>query len=247
MVTGRPRISRKMPTKSSRWKGRSFASAAARPRASSARIISRIACDALLVEEHVLGAAEADALGAEGARRARVERRVGVRAHLHRSRRVGPRHELAELAAERRAHGRDRAVVDVAAAAVEGDDVALLERDVLGRAARVVVDGDRHRLRLVVHGHGAHAGDARLAHAARDDRRVARHPAARGEDAARGLHPVDVLRRRLDAHQDDRLALAGAALGLVGVEDDVAARGARARRRGRARGAASAPSGSSVG
>ena len=45
-------------------------------------------------------------------------------------------HQLAELAAERRAHGGDRALVDVAGAAVDGDDVALLERDRLGRLAR---------------------------------------------------------------------------------------------------------------
>jgi hypothetical protein len=54
--------------------------------------------DALLLEEHVLGAAQADPLGAEGAGRARVERGVGVGADLHGARGVGPRHELAELA-----------------------------------------------------------------------------------------------------------------------------------------------------
>src|SRR6185436_10633187 len=37
--------------------------------------------DPLLGEEHVLGAAEADAVRAEEPRRARVVRRVGVRAH----------------------------------------------------------------------------------------------------------------------------------------------------------------------
>ena len=38
--------------------------------------------DAVALEEHVLGAAEPDALGAEVPRDARVVRRVGVRAHL---------------------------------------------------------------------------------------------------------------------------------------------------------------------
>ena len=46
--------------------------------------------DAVALEEHVLGAAEPDALGAEVARRARVERRVGVGADL----------ELARLSAQ---------------------------------------------------------------------------------------------------------------------------------------------------
>ena len=38
------------------------------------------------------------------------------------------------------------------------------------------------------------AGDARLAHPARDDRRVRGHPAVRGQDPLRGDHPVDVVR-----------------------------------------------------
>ncbi len=42
------------------------------------------------------------------------------------------------------------------------------------------------------------------------------------------MHPVDVLRRGLHAHEDDRFALPCAPLRLVGVEDDVAARGPRA-------------------
>jgi hypothetical protein len=109
--------------------------------------------DALLFEEHVLRAAEADPLGPERTRRARVERRVRVGADLHRPRCVGPRHELAELAAQRRAHGGHLAGVDVAAAAVDRDDVALLQRhrlDLVRRVAGVVVDRHRHRLRLVV-------------------------------------------------------------------------------------------------
>ena len=84
--------------------------------------------DALLVEEHVLGAAEADALGAEVPRGARVERRVGVGAHAQAPHLVGPPHELAELAAERRGHRRDRAEVDLPGAAVERDDVAAPSR-----------------------------------------------------------------------------------------------------------------------
>ncbi len=44
----------------------------------------------LLAEEHVLGAAEADPLGAELARLARVLGRVGVGAHVHAAHPVGP-------------------------------------------------------------------------------------------------------------------------------------------------------------
>ena len=41
MVTGRPSMARKMPMKSSRWKGRSLATAARRAAESEAMIISR--------------------------------------------------------------------------------------------------------------------------------------------------------------------------------------------------------------
>ena len=100
IVTGRPAMIAKDSMKSSRCIGRILASAARRPSASSARIISRIATDALGVEEHVLGAAQADALGAEPARR--VGHRAGYRhwrapqpAAL-----VGPAHQRREVARE---------------------------------------------------------------------------------------------------------------------------------------------------
>ena len=218
-----------MPAKSSRWNGRSLASAALRPLAVVREDHLAHRRDPLLLEEHVLRPAQADPLRPEASGDARVERRVRVGAHLHRPRLVGPDHQLAELAAERRAHGRHRALVEVAGAAVDRDDVALAQRHRVGGAAALVVDRDGHRLRRVVDRDGAHARDARLAHPTRDDRGVARHASARREDPAGRLHPVDVLGRRLDAHEDDRLALPRAALGLVGAEHDVAARRARAR------------------
>ena len=79
---------------------------------------------------------------------------------------------------------------------------------------------------------GRAAGDARLAHAARHDRRVRGHAAASGEDALRGDHAVKVLRARLDAHKDDRFARLPALLRLIGVEDNLAGR--RAGRGGQA-------------
>ena len=69
--------------------------------------------------------------------------------------------------------------------------------------------GRRHRLRRVVDPQRAGAGDAGLAHAARDHGGVRGHAAARRQDALGGVHAVNVLGRGLDAHQDD---LAGPAL-----------------------------------
>ena len=174
--------------------------------------------DAVVVEEHVLGAAQADALGAEGARRARVGRGLGVGAHPQPARGVRPFHQPGEIAGEfRLAHG-DRARQDLAGRAVDGDGLALLEDAAAGA----------HRSGLVVDAHAAGAGDAGLAHAARHHRRVAGHAAARGQDALGGVHAVDVLRAGLDAHQDDLAPLLLERLRLVRGEDDLA-RG-RARR-----------------
>ena len=77
--------------------------------------------DAVAVEEHMLGAAEADAFGAEAARDARVGRRLGIGAHLHAPHLVGPFHDRGEFAGEfGLAHG-DRAFEHLAGRAVDGD------------------------------------------------------------------------------------------------------------------------------
>ena len=73
------------------------------------------------------------------------------------------------------------------------------------------------------------ADDGALAHAARDDRGVARHPAARREHGARRDDAVKILRRRFVANENDPLAGRGALLGDVGIEHGDAARGAGAR------------------
>ena len=64
-------------------------------------------------------------------------------------------------------------------------------------------------------------------HAARDHGRMARHAAARGEDADGGMHALHVLRRRLDARQDHRVALPFQMNGLVRIEHELARGGAR--------------------
>ena len=63
----------------------------------------------LRLGEHVLGAAEADALGAELARLGRVGRRVGVRAYLQPSDRVGPLEDRGEVVVQLRRDERHRA------------------------------------------------------------------------------------------------------------------------------------------
>jgi len=64
----------------------------------------------------------------------------------------------------------------------------------------------RHRAFLIVDADFARARDARPAHAARDDRRMAGHAAARGQDALGGVHAVNVFRAGLDPAEDHFLA-----------------------------------------
>ncbi len=149
-------------------------------------------------EEHVLGAAQSDAFGAEGPRLQSIAGNVGIGANTHAAEGLGPSHQLQQFGiVGPRGHGVELAVDDAAGGAVERDPVAFLQRlAVHAHHARLLVDLDI-----------AGAGDAALAHAARDDRRVAGHAAARGQNAGGDFHAGDVFRRGLAAHQDQLGAL----------------------------------------
>ena len=95
-----------------------------------------------------------------------------------------------------------------------------VDRDRVALAEHVIAPRDAHGPGLVVDLEHVAADDAHLAHLPADQRRVARHAAAGGEDALGGGHAADVLRRGLVAHQDHALARAGQLLGVLGVEGD---------------------------
>ena len=151
-MTGRPSIASNRPSKSP-----AGAAAARRARARRSSVVGRgspptIFCVAVVAEEHVLGAAQADALGAELARALRVLGRVGVGAD-------------AEVRAARRpTRGRCRmrrstsgstsgtsSIVIVAARAVDRDPVARCRRvvspiaDLAGCRGRSRSPGAGHR------------------------------------------------------------------------------------------------------
>ena len=182
--------------------------------------------DAVLVEEHVLGAAEADAFGPEA--HGDAARRSGVSALARTfSLRTASAQPISVANSPDSAGSlhRDLAGQHLAGRAVDGDDVALLAGDAAGgERVRGVVDADR-----------AGAGDAGLAHAARHHRGVGGHAAAGGEDALGGVHAVDVLGARFDAHQDHLAPLRLQQLGFVGGEHDFAGRGAGRGRQAGAR------------
>ena len=77
--------------------------------------------DAVLVEEHVLGAAQPDAFGAEFDRGAGVGRRVGIGAHFQLAHRIGPFHQRGEFAGQRRLLHRHAAGEHLAGRAVDGE------------------------------------------------------------------------------------------------------------------------------
>ena len=173
--------------------------------------------DAVLIEEHVLGAAQADALGAELPGLGGVVGRVGVGADLEAAVLVRPAHDPAELAADDGVHSGDGSVVNLAGGAVQAQPVALV----------IGLSGQLKLLVFLVHLDLAAAGDAALAHAPGHHGGVGGHAAANGQDALGGLHALDVLGRGFQADQDHLLAPGGPLLGLLGGEDDLAAGGSR--------------------
>ena len=144
---------------------------------------------------------------------------VGVGPDLHPPDLVGPAQDALELGLvlEPGRDRRQRPQEHLAGRAVEADLVALAERDaVRGRGLGAVVDEQ-----LVAAGH------ARLADLAGHDGGVRGRPAAGGQDALRHGHPVEVVRRGLDAHEHDPLAPPDPLDGDVGVEHGPPDRGAR--------------------
>jgi hypothetical protein len=115
MVTGRPAMISKSSAKSPRCMGSSFASAARRPCFGVGQDHLAHGQNPLALEEHMLGAAEPDAFGAEGARHARIGRRLGIGAHLHAARGIRPFHDGGEIAREFGLQHGDRAFQHLAA------------------------------------------------------------------------------------------------------------------------------------
>ena len=182
--------------------------------------------DAVLGKEHVLGAAQADAFGAEEASLLGVAGNVGIGADLEPAHRIDPAHELDQIGiVGLRGEGLELAGDDAAGGAVERDPVALLEGVAL----------DAQFLLGFVDRAVAGAGHAALAHAAGDDGGVRGHAAARGENAGGDFHARDVLRRGFAADQDDDcVGAVGVELdGVLGGEDDLAdSRAGRGRQAG---------------
>ena len=164
MVTGKPSIARKMASKSERCIGSSLASA--RCAAGGVLRHDHLAHrgEPVAVEEHVLGAAEPDALGAEVAAAVRVRRRVGVDPHAELADPVGPLHQAEEVAAQLR---RDRSAAWPANTLPVLPSTVIQSPSASFRPFTPTWPARSSTCEVL------RADDARLAHAARDDRRVA--------------------------------------------------------------------------
>ena len=160
--------------------GRSRSSAGARSSSSSARIIARTTGQPVLAHEHVLGAAEADALGAELARRAASS---GVSAFAR-----TPRRRISSA----------QPTTASKSSLICGGTSGTAPRNTSPVPPSIVITSPSANSRLAERDACAPArsmlsasqpGHARLAHAARDDRRVARHAAVRRQHALRPITP----------------------------------------------------------
>ena len=250
----------KISMKSARCNGSSSSRTTCRSSSPSARI-SRSTSSRRCPEEHVLGAAQADALGAEPAGAGGIRRVVGVGPHLHPAVLVGHRHQPVDGGDDRAALVDRHGALEVAhhRGGAHGD---LAEEDLTGRAV------DRQGVALAHHAavgggellgpgvdlEGLGAADAGAPHAAGDDGRVRGLAATAGEDAGRRDHAVQVVGVGLAAHEDDGGALGGDPHRGIRVEDRHADGGAgggthprgdqrRGRPRGRSAGTSAGPAG----
>ena len=165
--------------------------------------------DAALFVEHALGPAQPDPARAVLARLPCGRRRVGVGAHAEPLGGARPPEYGPELGGNARLDRRQGPPVHRAVAAVDRDRLALPD----GRAVRQRAPRCR-----VVYAHAGRAHNARLSHAARDDRRVRRLAAAARQYAGRRVECGHVLGLCLLAHQDHGPACLAEALGAPHVE-----------------------------
>ncbi len=147
-----------------------------------------------LAEEHVLGAAQADALRAELATEGCIIGSVGVCSDTHRSELIRPLRIWSKSPVTSGLTSETGPTTSTPMVPSIEIDVALVNLDVGAADASDLVLGIDLELLNAAH--------AWLAHSARDDSRVTRLAAVRREDALRSVHAVQVVGVCLPAHEN---------------------------------------------
>eukprot|EP00906_Rhabdomonas_costata_P032591 RCo045908 len=165
--------------------------------------------NAVALEEHVLRAAQPNALRTEPHGHLHVAGGVGVGTDLQLAELVADRHQLPEVTRQRGLHKANLLPDDLSGIPVQGDPIPTLESPA------------RDDTLVALHHHVATARDAGLPHAARNHGSVRGHPSTGGEDTLGNIHPSDVLWAGLQPHQHHLLALLHPLLGLLSREHDL--------------------------
>lgn len=167
-----------------------------------------------VAQEHVLGAAQANSLGAKLECELGILRVVGVDAHvvgvaagLIQTNLIGPGQDSVQVTSKLGGDQVNGAVDNDALGTVDGDDVALVQyaiatldtHDLLGRVDMEALD----------------TADAGRTHAAGDNGGMARLATVARQDALGGNHALQVVRVGLPTDQDDLVALGGTRDGVV--------------------------------
>ena len=169
--------------------------------------------DAVLIEEHMLCTAKANALRAEAYRHGGIMRIVCIGAYGKLLVLVRHFHYASEIAAVGvGGNGGDKSIVDAAGGTVKAQHVAL----VIGLASKGEL------LVLFVHLYFAAAGYAAGTHAARNDGRVGGLSAANGQNTLGILHALNVLGAGLKANEYYLLAHLALLHRILGGEHDLA-------------------------
>ena len=169
----------------------------------------------------MLGAAQADGLGAKLERERGILGVVGVDAHmvgvadgLVQANLVGPGQDGVQVAGELGRNQINGAVDDDTLGAVDGDDIALMQHAVAALDAHDLLGG--------VDVEALDAADAGRTHTASDNGGMARLATMARQDTLGGDHALQVVGVGLPANQNDIVALVGARDGIVARKHDLA-------------------------
>ena len=174
-----------------------------------------------IAQEHMLGAAQTDGLGAKLERELGILGVVGVDAHvvgvtvgLVQTDLVGPGQDGVQVAGELSGDQIDSAIDDDTLSAVDGDDVALVQHAIAAL--------DTHDLLGRIDVETLDTADAGGTHAAGDNGGMARLATVTRQDTLGGDHTLQVVGVGLPADQNDLMALGGTRDGVIAREHDLA-------------------------